>query len=235
MILRYLSVLIMTVVVLGADNEVSIDQVGATLNLDVEQLGSGNLIGGQNATAGSMTPLDLDGATMTLDINQIGSSNLFKGDITSDTFTGFFEFDGDSNVFDIQVDPTNTYGADSSNLNVDVTGNLNDMSLDQATAAMASTLDLDWIIQGDSNTIDADIDVDLATNYMDIDGDSNTIDYDGDGYQGGYFYLDHTGNNRTFNITQASTLDNDWLKILSNNNSGTVCVIQNDQGTTTSC
>ena len=235
MILRYLSVLIMTVVVLGADNEVSIDQVGATLNLDVEQLGSGNLIGGQNATAGSMTPLDLDGATMTLDINQIGSSNLFKGDITSDTFTGFFEFDGDSNVFDIQVDPTNTYGAASSNLNVDVTGNSNDMSLDQATAAMASTLDLDWIIQGDSNTIDADIDVDLATNYMDIDGDSNTIDYDGDGYQGGYFYLDHTGNNRTFNITQASTLDNDWLKILSNNNSGTVCVIQNDQGTTTSC
>ena len=235
MILRYLSVLMMTVVVLGADNEVSIDQVGATLNLDVEQLGSGNLIGGQNATAGSMTPLDLDGATMTLDINQIGSSNLFKGDITSDTFTGFFEFDGDSNVFDIQVDPTNTYGADSSNLNVDVTGNSNDMSLDQATAAMASTLDLDWIIQGDSNTIDADIDVDLATNYMDIDGDSNTIDYDGDGYQGGYFYLDHTGNNRTFNITQASTLDNDWLKILSNNNSGTVCVIQNDHGTTTSC
>lgn len=235
MILRYLSVLMMTVVVLGADNEVSIDQVGATLNLDVEQLGSGNLIGGQNATAGSMTPLDLDGATMTLDINQIGSSNLFKGDITSDTFTGFFEFDGDSNVFDIQVDPTNTYGADSSNLNVDVTGDSNDMSLDQATAAMASTLDLDWTIQGDSNTIDADIDVDLATNYMDIDGDSNTIDYDGDGYQGGYFYLDHTGNNRTFNITQASTLDNDWLKILSNNNSGTVCVIQNDQGTTTSC
>jgi len=235
MILRYLSVLMMTVVVLGADNEVSIDQVGATLNLDVEQLGSGNLIGGQNATAGSMTALDLDGATMTLDINQIGDSNLFKGDITSDTFTGFFEFDGDSNIFDIQVDPTNTYGADSSNLNVDVTGNQNDMSLDQATAAMASTLDLDWIIQGDSNTIDADIDVDLATNYMDIDGDSNTIDYDGDGYQGGYFYLDHTGNNRTFNITQASTLDNDWLKILSNNNSGTVCVIQNDQGTTTSC
>ena len=225
----------MTAVVLGADNEVSIDQVGATLNLDVEQLGSGNLIGGQNATAGSMTPLDLDGATMTLDINQIGSSNLFKGDITSDTFTGFFEFDGDSNVFDIQVDPTNTYGADSSNLNVDVTGNSNDMSLDQATTAMASTLDLDWIIQGDSNTVDADIDVDLATNYMDIDGDSNTIDYDGDGYQGGYFYLDHTGNNRTFNITQASTLDNDWLKILSNNNSGTVCVIQSDQGTTTSC
>ena len=87
----------------------------------------------------------------------------------------------------------------------------------------------------DSNTIDADIDVDLATNYMDIDGDSNTIDYDGDGYQGGYFYLDHTGNSRTINVTQASTLDNDWLRIISNGSSGTFCIIQNDQGTSTSC
>tara|TARA_A100001391_G_C5001944_1_gene261014 strand:- start:14 stop:715 length:702 start_codon:yes stop_codon:yes gene_type:complete len=219
----------------AADNEVSIDQLGGTLNLDIEQLGSGNLIGGQSATAGSMTPLDLDGNTMTIDINQIGDSNLFKGDITSDSFTGFFEFDGDSNIFDIQVDPTNTYGADTSNLNIDVTGNSNDMSLDQATSAMASTLDLDWIIQGDSNTIDVDIDVDLATNFMDIDGDSNTINYNGDGYQGGYFYLDHTGNSRTLNVTQASTLDNDWLRVISNGNNGTFCVIQNDQGTATSC
>ena len=219
----------------SADNEIYVDQSGTGANIDLEQLGISNIIGGLNSTAGDLTAFDLDGNSMTLDINQIGDTNKFLGDLLGDSITGFFEFDGDSNVFDIQVDPTNTYGADSSNLNVDVTGDSNDMSLDQATAAMASTLDLDWTIQGDSNTIDADIDVDLATNYMDIDGDSNTIDYDGDGYQGGYFYLDHTGNNRTFNITQASTLDNDWLKILSNNNSGTVCVIQNDQGTTTSC
>ena len=233
--LLYLIVLTMSVQIFVADNEISIDQAGATLNLDVEQLGSGNLIGGETATAGSMTALDLDGTTMTIDINQIGDANLFRGDITSDTFTGFFEFDGNQNEFDIQVDPTNTYGADTSNLNIDVTGNSNDMSLDQATSAMASTLDLDWIIQGDSNTIDVDIDVDLATNYMDIDGDSNTIDYDGDGYQGGYFYLDHTGNSRTINVTQASTLDNDWLRIISNGSSGTFCIIQNDQGTSTSC
>ena len=61
-----------------------------------------------------MTPLDLDGGTMTLDINQIGDSNKFLGDITADNFTGFFEFDGSSNTFNIQVDPTNTYGADGS-------------------------------------------------------------------------------------------------------------------------
>ena len=49
----------MSVQTFVADNEISIDQAGATLNLDVEQLGSGNLIGGETATAGSMTALDL--------------------------------------------------------------------------------------------------------------------------------------------------------------------------------
>ena len=73
----------------AADNEIYVDQAGATLNLDLEQLGSGNIIGGLNAAAGSMTALDLDGATMTLDINQIGGSNTFLGDILADNFTGF--------------------------------------------------------------------------------------------------------------------------------------------------
>lgn len=227
--------LMMSALIYGADNEIQIDQTGGTLNADIEQLGSGNLIGGSDATAGDMTALDLDGATMTIDINQIGDSNLFKGDITSDTFTGFFNFDGNSNIFDIQVDPTNTYGADNSDLNIQVSGSSNDLSLDQATTSMTSALDLDWIIQGDSNIIDADIDVDLSTNYMDIDGNSNQLTFDSSGYQGGYFYIDHTGNSRNFSINQQSTLDNDWLRVFSNGDNGTFCINQNDGGTSTSC
>ena len=46
--------------VYGADNEIYIDQSGATFNLDAEQLGSGNIIGGADAIAGTMTALDLD-------------------------------------------------------------------------------------------------------------------------------------------------------------------------------
>ena len=220
---------------LYADNEVYVDQSGNNANIDLEQLGSSNIIGGLNAVSGTMTALDLDGLNLTLDINQIGSSNKFLGDILGDGLTGFFEFDGDSNDFTIQVDPTNTYGADSGNFNVDVTGSSNDFTLDIGTSALASTLDLDWIINGDSNTFDFDINYDLATNYVDVDGDSNTINFDGSGYQNGYFYLDQTGNGRTFNITQSSTLASDWLKIISSGGSGTVCVIQNDGGTSTSC
>ena len=143
----------------GADNEIYIDQSGATANIDLEQLGSGNIIGGLNSAAGSLTALDLDGLSLTLDINQLGDTNKFLGDILGDSITGFFEFDGDS----------------------------------------------------------------------------NTLNFTGSGYAGGYFYLDQTGNSRTFNITQSSTQDNDWLKIISNGSNGTVCVIQNDQGTGTSC
>ena len=220
---------------LYADNEVYIDQSGNNANIDLEQLGSSNIIGGLNSVSGTMTALDLDGLNLTLDINQIGSSNKFLGDILGDNITGFFEFDGDSNDFTIQVDPTDTYGADDGDFNVDVTGSSNDFTLDIGTTALASTLDLDWVIQGDSNTLDFDINYDLGTSYVDIDGDSNTVNFGGSGKQGGYFYLDQTGNGRTYNITQSSTLAADWLKIISTGNNGTVCVIQNDGGTSTSC
>ena len=60
------------------------------------------------------------------------------------------------------------------------------------------------------------------------------IQLHGDGYQV-VFHLTHTGGSRTINVTQQSTLDNDWLKITSDGSNGTFCVNQNDQGTSTSC
>ena len=222
----------------AADNEIYIDQSGATANIDIEQLGSGNIIGGLLSVAGTLTPLDLDGSTMVLDINMIGSTNKFLGDIWADSFTGDYNFTGSSNTFTIQVDPSNTYGADSSDQQVDVTGTSNTFTLNQGTTALAATLDLDWIIQGSNNTITSNINIDGATNYVDIDGSDNTLTYTGTGVTasaGGYFYLDQTGGSRTFNIQQLSTQDNDWLKIISVGSNGTLCVIQNDQGSSTGC
>ncbi len=211
-------------------------EVGATSNLDIEQVGGGgNIIGGADAAAGSMTALDIDGASMTLDVLQKGSTNKFLGDIWADNYTGYFSFIGDSNTFNMSTDETNATGADGSNVNVQVTGNTNTMTLNHAMTALAANLDLDWIVQGGGNSITAAIDVDGATNYMDIDGNDNTVTYDGDGYAGGYFYLDHTGGSRTFNIDQESTSDNDWLKITSVGSSGTVCVTQSDATTSFVC
>ena len=226
----------------AADNEIYVDQSGTGANIDLEQLGISNIIGGLNATAGAsnMTPLDLDGNSMTLDINMIGATNKFLGDINADNFTGLYNFTGGTNSFTIQVDPTNTYSSDGSDQNVAVTGSSNTFTLNQGTTAIAASLNLDWIIQGSNNTVTSNINIDGATNYMDIDGSDNTVTYTGTGVNasaGGYFWLDHTGGQRTFNIQQLSTQDNDWLKIISigGNASSTVCVIQNDQGTSTSC
>jgi len=222
----------------AADNEIYIDQSGVTANIDIEQLGISNLIGGLGSTAGSLTPLDLDGTSMTLDINMIGATNKFLGDIWADSFTGNYNFTGSTNTFTIQVDPSNTYGADSSNQLVNVTGTGNTFTLNQGTSALAATLDLDWIIQGSNNTITSNINIDGSTNYVDIDGSDNTLTYTGTGVTasaGGYFYLDQTGGSRTFNIQQLSTQDNDWLKIISVGSNGTLCVIQNDQGSSLGC
>ena len=224
----------------AADNEIYVDQSGTGANIDLEQLGISNIIGGLNSTSGSLNPFDLDGTGMTLDINMIGATNKFLGDITANSFTGAYNFTGSTNNFTIQVDPTNTYGANSSNHNVAVTGSSNTFTLNQGTTALAASLDLDWIIQGSNNTVTSTINIDGATNFMDIDGSDNTVTYLGTGVNasaGGYFYLDHTGGQRTFNIQQLSTQDNDWLKIISigGNSASTVCVVQNDQGTSTSC
>jgi hypothetical protein len=238
---KFLIGLLFSVSVL-ADNEVHVDQSGNSASIDLEQLGSSNLIGGTQATSGTMTALDLDGVSMTLDINQIGSSNIFRSDaIEGDNFTGFFEFDGDSNVFDLLLNSTGLITADYVNMNIDVTGSSNTFDLKAGEDDDVSYLDLDWIISGDSNDFDFDIDYENATNYVDVNGSSNTINFLGNGYGGstssdaGYFYLDLDGSSNTFNIKQQSTLARDWISITSSASNSNICIIQSDGGTTTSC
>ena len=232
----------LTALLTFADNEIYVDQSGNTASIDLEQLGSSNLIGGTQAVSGTMTALDLDGVTMTLDINQIGSSNIFRSDaIDGDNFTGFFEFDGDSNVMDILMNSTGLISADYVNLNIDVTGSSNEFDLKIGEDADSSYLDLDWIILGDSNEFDFDIDYANAINYVDITGSTNTVNFSGSGYSGntssdsGYFYMDLTGSNNTFNIIQSSTLARDWLKIETTTSNSNICITQNDGGTSTGC
>ena len=226
---------------LFADNEIYIDQTGNNASIDLEQLGSNNIIGGDDATAGSMTKAILNGTTMVLDINQIGSSNKFLTDgIIGVSFTGFFEFDGDSNEWDFSMDTTGLNTADGNNINIDVTGSLNIADIDIGEDDAANYLDIDWIIDGDSNEATVDIDVDYATMYMDILGDSNDLTFIQSGYGASssdakYFYLDLEGSNNTAVIKQQSTLAADWLKIESNASNSNICVIQNDGGTSTSC
>jgi len=234
--------LVFSFVHVAADNEIYIDQNGNTASIDLEQLGSSNLIGGTEAVSGTMTALDLDGVSMTLDINQIGSSNLFRSDaIDGDNFTGFFEFDGDSNVMDILLNSTGLISADYVNLMIDVTGSSNEFDIKIAENADSSYLDLDYTILGGSNQFDIDIDYANAINFVDINGSSNVFNFTGSGYSGNtssdsaYFYMDLDGSSNTFNIIQSSTLARDWLKIEGTTSNSNICITQNDGGTSTSC
>ena len=225
-----------------ADNEIYVDQSGNSASIDIEQLGSSNLIGGTQAVSGTMTALDLDGISMTLDINQIGSSNIFRSDaIDGDNFTGFFEFAGDSNVMDILLNSTGLISADYVNLMIDITGSSNEFDLEIAENADSSYLDLDWTILGDSNELNFDIDYANAINFVDINGGSNTINFTASGYSGntssdsGYFYMDLDGSSNIFNIIQSSTLAKDWLKIETTTSNSNICITQNDGGTATGC
>ena len=224
-----------------ADNEIYIDQSGDNVNIDLEQLGSSNMIGGLQSVNGSMTKAILTGSTWTLDINQIGSSNKFLTDgILGDNFTGFFEFDGDSNEFEFSMDTTGLNGADFVNAFVDVTGSSNSFDFDFGETAGVDYLDFDLIMDGDDNDLDFNIDSDYYTAYIDILGDSNTMTLDKTGYgasssDAGYFYLDLNGSSNTINIEQTSTLALDWLKIESDASNSNICVVQSDGGTSTSC
>ena len=195
-----------------AANEIYVDQNDCILELNLEPLGSTNLIGGSDAVAGDMTPLDLDGGTMDLTINQIGTANVFRGDIFADTSTFVFDFDGSSNIIDIQVDPTNTYSVDNSDFDVDVDGSSNTFELNVGTTAIAENFDLDWVIVGSSNDFTVTVNSDESTQDIDVDGDSNV-----------------------FNIIQKSTLASDWLQLITVGDSSNICIVQDDGGTSTTC
>ena len=132
---RYTAIfLFVTLSAWAADNEVYVDQSGATANIDLEQLGGSNIIGGLNSVAGTLTAFDLDGTGLTLDINQIGNTNKFLGDLTGDSKTGLFEFDGDRKSLTSQGDATDTFGIYISTYNVDIDGSSNTFTLNQGLA-----------------------------------------------------------------------------------------------------
>lgn len=240
--LSLIALVIFTMGAYAADNEIYITQSGTNAQIEIDQVGSGNQVKGNEAAAGQdpISAFRLIGNSQTIDIDQIGGGNDFIGDIVADTVAGNFSFDGDNNVFDIDVDATGSYGGDNLAIDVDVTGSGNDMTVTIATAASATGVDYDAIISGDYNTIVSAIDVDNAIFNIDITGDYNTLNYDGDNYAGHEFYLDHTGDYVNFTIDQQSTLAQDYLNINSTT-SGTsgananICIYQNDSGTVTSC
>lgn len=224
-----------------ADNEIYIDQTGDNGAIDIEQLGSSNMIGGLDSISGQMTAAILNGGSWTFDINQIGSSNKFLTDgIYGDSFVGFFEFDGDSNELVFSMDPTGLNSADFGDIQFNVTGNSNLFDVDIAENESSDYIDIDWTVLGDDNDFTVDIDSDYFTSFIDLIGSTNTFNLTKTGYgssssDGGYFYLDLTGDSNQLSVTQSSTLAADWLMVTGNASNSNICIVQDDNGLATSC
>lgn len=228
-----------------ADNEVFITQSGTNAQIEIDQIGGTNTVEGNETASGTpISDFKLTGNNQTIDIDQVGSSNIFRGDIDSDTFTGNFVFQGSSNEFDIQFDPTGAYTSDNITMDFSATGSNNDITLNVANSSSAANLDYDAIITGDYNTWVNNIDSDNVTFDVDVNGSNTTLDYDADGFASGStghtFILDQDGSYIDYTIDQQSTSAVDYLN-LQMTTAGTstldarVCVYQSDGATATSC
>ena len=216
------------------------------LQIEIDQIGSGNEVEGNEAAAGSnpVSDFKLTGNSQTIDIDQIGDNNIFRGDIDSSTFTGKFVFTGSTNEFDIQYDAYGSNVSDNGEMDVTVTGSNSDLTITVAANDTAANLDYDAVISGDYNEWVNTIDSDNVTFNVDVNGDNGTLNYDADGYASGStghtFILDQDGDYVNYNIDQQSTSAVDYLN-LQMTTSGTssananICVYQSDNASGTSC
>lgn len=222
---------------LWADNAVYIDQVGSDVDIDVTQDGSGNKIGANNTDT---TKMLIDGDSINLSYDAVGSSNELLGNIVGDSINFDMDVNGSTNVFGISIDPTNTFGASNGDYVIDITGSNNTGDLKVGTNDAADSLDLDWVFDGDFNSITTEIDVGSATSNIDWLGDNNTLTINLDGYDGHSHTITGSGSYNTLTIDQQSTLqsDNIGIDFSGSGTSGTpsnICISQSDSGTATGC
>ena len=197
-------------------NDIYIEQVGDTLDLDITQDGANNVIGT------STTDVNLDGDDMTFAITQTGSTNIIKADIQGNTYTGTWVFTGDDNEVDLSCDSTSGTNCEDVTLNITTTGdNIGDTSDAQNTT-------VSFTVTGDDSVIETDIDGKAAAVTVVMNNSSSTatggatsglltssgagnvvdIDVDGDGSTGHTINLDITGGGSSYTVTQSGINDN---------------------------
>ena len=153
-ILSYLFAMIISPAVLA--NEIYITQVGDTLDLDIVQDGQDNKIG--NSTTG----VTLDGDTMTFSITQTGNFNDIAAVIKGNTYTGTWDFLGDSNTVDLTCDDTSGVNCETVTLDIDTDGDNNDLKFYIGEVADAQNLVADFTITGDNSVLTNNIDGEIS-------------------------------------------------------------------------
>ena len=123
-------------------NDIYIEQVGDTLDLDITQDGQDNVIGT------STTDVNLDGDSMTFSITQTGSLNTIVADIQGSSYTGTWQFTGDSNEVDLSCDSTTGTNCENVTLNITTTGDSNTYDFNVGDVADADGSTISFTVTG---------------------------------------------------------------------------------------
>jgi len=203
-------------------NDIYIEQVGDTLDLDITQDGTDNVIGT------STTDVNLDGANMTFAITQTGDLNTIAADIQGNTYTGTWVFTGDSNAVDLSCDSTSGTNCEDVTLNITTTGDSNTFDFNVGDTSDSDSAEISFTVTGDGNVIESDVDGKNADITVVVNNSASTatggatsgllsssgagnvidIDVDGDGSTGHTINLNVDGGGSSYTITQSGIGDN---------------------------
>ena len=204
-------------------NDIYIEQVGDTLDLDITQDGANNVIGT------STTDVNLDGDSMTFAITQTGATNSIIANIKGNNYTGAWAFTGDSNAVNLSCDSGSGTKCETVVLNVTATGDSNTFDFDIGDVADAQGSTINFTVTGDGNVIKSAVDGKSAaltvvmnnsassasggasSGLLSSSGAGNVVDIniDGDGDSAGHTVnLDITGGASSYTVTQSGVNDN---------------------------
>jgi hypothetical protein len=133
-------------------NDIYIDQVGDSLDLDIVQDGQNNKIG----TA--LVDADFDGDNMTFSITQTGNTNEITADIQGNTYTGTWVFTGNSNTVDLLCDSSANGNCETVTLNITNTGDSNAYTINIGETGDAENATIAFTVTGDNSVINTDVD-----------------------------------------------------------------------------
>jgi len=216
-------------------NDIYIQQVGDTLDLDIVQDGQDNKIGTgtQDVVLGS-TGNDAD--NMTFSITQTGNLNTITAQILGTTYTGTWTFTGDNNEVDLLCSSSAAGNCDNVTLNIAATGDDQDYTINIGETADADGAVINFTVTDDDNIITTDVNGTSAAITVVIDGSSSlsatdsTLDIDvaGNGDVNGHtINFNATGRGHIVKFDQSGVYDN-VIDLTTNGDGHNINITQSD-------
>jgi len=208
-------------------NDIYVTQSGATLDLDITQDGANNTIGNSTTASsviGATTNLDIDqignANVITFDIN--GANYTGTWNTTGNSNNIDFNCDsGGSNSSCANVTANITWTGSSSDIDLDI---------GETADASGAIVNITGASGSDSNTIAATVDGTSAILTLSVNGDTNNylIDMDGNGDSIGHTLIhSHTGSIADVDIVQSGVNDN-YISLTTSGDNADIDISQTD-------